>query len=415
MNHFKIYASLSVLLLLCVSTSAQELSGFIGVEGKYFPQEPLDPNQFETFGFSAVIQPEFYYDWDRGDQSILFTPFFRYDQRDDRRTHWDIRDLFYTYYTYDWELKVGIQQKFWGVTESQHLVDILNQTDFVENIDGERKLGQPMIDFAWIQDWGTLNLFILVGFRERTFPGINGRLRFPIFVNTDVAVYESAQEYKHIDFAARYSNTVDELDFGLSYFWGTSRDPNLLPSFFLPEANNGDSTELIPFYSLIHQVGIDAQLTTESGWLLKLEAIGRKNKIDDFFAMTAGFEYTFSNISETGLDIGVIGEYLYDTRKPIGITGDISRFTFPPSPFYNHIFVGTRLALNDIQSTELLLGGIISLDNGSTFFNVEGSRRLGDSFKLNIEYRGFINLEPIDIFYGFRNDSYLGATLEWYY
>jgi hypothetical protein len=414
-NNLKYIITFLLVILISAQSSAQDVSGFIGIEGKYFHDKPLDDRQYDHYGFSVALQPELYYDWDRGDQSLLFTPFFRYDQRDDRRTHWDIRELFYAYYTYDWELKVGIQQKFWGVTESQHLVDILNQSDFVENIDGEQKLGQPMIDFALVQDWGTFNAFILVGFRERTFPGIDGRLRFPAFVNTDIAVYESSQEYKHIDFAARYTNTIDELDFGLSYFWGTSRDPNLLPSFLLPEANSNDSTELIPFYSLIHQIGLDAQLTTESGWIFKLEAIWRQNKLDDYFASTVGFEYTFSNISESGLDIGVIGEYLYDTRKPLGLTGDFNRFKFPPTPFYNHVFVGSRFAFNDVQSTDLLIGGIISLENGSTFFNVEGSRRVGNSFKLSIEYRGFVNLEPIDLFYGFKNDSYAGATLDWFF
>jgi len=55
------------------------------------------------------------------------------------------------------------------------------------------------------------------------------------------------------------------------------------------------------------------------------------------------------------------------------------------------------------------------MENGSTFFNVEGSRRVGASFKLSVEYRGFVNLEPIDLFYGFKNDSYAGATLDWFF
>ena len=32
---------------------------------------------------------------------------------------------------------------FWPQTESAHLVDVINQTDFLEGLDREKKLGQP--------------------------------------------------------------------------------------------------------------------------------------------------------------------------------------------------------------------------------------------------------------------------------
>ena len=42
-------------------------------------------------------------------------------------------------------LLVGAAKVFWGTAESRHLVDIINQTDAVEDIDEEDKLGQPMV------------------------------------------------------------------------------------------------------------------------------------------------------------------------------------------------------------------------------------------------------------------------------
>ena len=71
----------------------------------------------------------------------------------------------------EWELRVGVDRVFWGVAESQHLVDIINQVDFVEHPDGESKLGQPMVHLTWSGDWGALELFGLSGHRARTFPG----------------------------------------------------------------------------------------------------------------------------------------------------------------------------------------------------------------------------------------------------
>ena len=60
--------------------------------------------------------------------------------------HGDIRELAYVHASDDWELRLGIRKEFWGVTEFQHLVDVINQTDGVEDFDGEDKLGQQMVN-----------------------------------------------------------------------------------------------------------------------------------------------------------------------------------------------------------------------------------------------------------------------------
>jgi len=393
-----------ILVLILIFASpylfGQELSGNIAIEGRLFPESPLSDEQHGS-SLSLSMKPELYYDWDGGYQSILFVPFFRLDQYDEDRTHFDIRELFWTYSSNDWELKTGIGQIFWGVTESQHLVDIINQTDFVESIDGEKKLGQPMVNFALIQDWGTLDLFILPGFRERTFQGRKGRLRFPFLIDKDNPVYQTEAEYKHIDFASRYSHTIGSIDFGVSYFYGTSREPRFSFNFEAPQ-----NPKIIPIYDIIHQAGLDLQYTSEEGWLWKLESIVRRSRAKQFFSVTGGFEYTFYNISETGLDIGLLAEYLFDDRD---------QNYFSPNPFNNHIFAGTRLAFNDVQSTDLLAGALVNYRTGSTFITVEGSRRIGESFKLILEVRAFTNIPADDFFYGFRKDGHIKLDLEWYF
>jgi hypothetical protein len=385
----------SYLCLPAKSTVAQEISGFVATETRVFPQSPLDEQQAGT-GLSIVLKPEFYIDWAKGGHSLLFVPFFRLDQHDDNRTHWDIRELFWLTYGDWWELAVGFRQVFWGVTESQHLVDVINQTDFVENIDGEQKLGQPMAHFAIIHNLGILEMFVLAGFRERTFPSMTGRLRFPVQINTEKTTYESSQAEKHIDFAARYTKAFGPIDIGVSYFNGTSREPRFFADF-----SNPQEPVFVPHYDQINQGGLDVQYT-EGSWLWKLEAIIRSSQQYQLYATTGGFEYTFSNISNSGIDFGVISEYLYNY-------GD--RFFFPFNPFSNHLFVGTRLAFNDVQSTDVLVGGIINSKNGSAFINLEASRRLGDAWKISFELRGFGQVTSTDYFYAFRRDTYLRLEL----
>ncbi len=106
-----------------------------------------------------------------------FIPFYRYDANDAKRTRGDIRELYWQMDYRELSFKAGIDVVFWGVAESQHLVDIINQTDLVEDIDGEEKLGQPMVNLDYMTDLGTWQFYLLPYFRERTFPGEQGRLR----------------------------------------------------------------------------------------------------------------------------------------------------------------------------------------------------------------------------------------------
>jgi hypothetical protein len=390
-----IILSFCVLLTAGRQLAAQEITGFVAAEARVFPQSPLDEQQAGT-GLSLVAKPEFYIDWAGGSQSLLFVPFYRWDQNDKNRTHWDIRELFWLTYGDWWELAAGFRQIFWGVTESQHLVDIINQTDFVENIDGEQKLGQPMIHLALINDLGIFEFFVLTGFRERNFPSMAGRLRFPVQIDTDRATFQSSQDEKHIDLAGRYSQAIGPIDLGLTYFYGTSRDPRFFVDF-----SNPQEPVFTPHYDLIHQAGLDVQYTAGS-WLWKLEAITRSSQQFQLYATTSGFEYTFSNISSSGIDLGIISEYLYNA-------GD--RFFFPFNPFSNHLFVGTRLAFNDVQSTDILAGGIVNSQNGTAFLTVEASRRFGDAWKLNLELRGFGQVSNADYFYVFRRDTHVRVEL----
>ena len=73
-----------------------------------------------------------------------------------------------------------------------------------------------------------------------------------------------------MDLAARYSHSLGPLDFGLSVFDGTSRDP-----FITPHVDERGMVSLRQHYERIRQFSVDAQLTIES-WLLKLEAIQRE-------------------------------------------------------------------------------------------------------------------------------------------
>lgn len=347
---------------------------------------------------SGVIEAELYHEWDNGNQVFAFVPFFRGAQHDSQRTHFDIRELTWVKAAENWEFRFGIRKVFWGVTESAHLVDIVNQRDRVENSDGEDKLGQPMINFAWIQDWGTLDLFLLPGFREMPFAGPEGRPRAQPAVDSSQAKFDKNGFERHMAYAIRWSHSMGDWDVGLSHFYGTSRDP-----VFLLEQSPEGSISFIPYYQNINQTGLDVQATIES-WLLKLEAIVRVSGIDTTFATVAGFEYTFFNIAGTGLDIGLLGEYHYDSRG-----------SSAPTFLEDDFFTGIRFALNDVQDTQILAGVLVDSNTFAQFYNIEASRRFFDHFKLEVEARFFNGASAGEPAYVLRNDSHFRIELSYHF
>ena len=373
-----------------------DVSGFIGVETRVFTQNPRWTDQDGGAEVSVVFNPEFRYKTEDRQYQFSFIPFYRRDSRDEARSHFDVREAYGLWIGDEWEVLAGINRVFWGVAESRHLVNIINQTDGVEDLDGEDYLGQPMINVTTQQDWGRLGVFILPGFRERTFPGSDGRFRGAVPVDTDNAQFESSSDEKHVDFAARYSHYFGDWDVGLSYFYGTDREPVLAP--------NTAATRFIPTYKLIHQGGLDVQYTTDA-WLWKFEGIVREGQGEMFAAAVGGFEYTFYQVFDSEGDIGVLAEYQYDGRTR-------------EAPFTaqdQDVFAGIRWAANDIQDTEVLGGFSIDTSTQEVFYNLEAERRLGDNYELELRARFFAGSSADEDAHAFERDDYIQLRLARYF
>ena len=383
-------------ILFSSSIQAVEFSGNIGIENRYFLNSALYSGQADNY-YGLSLQAEARHRWDNGRKKITFISFYRWDSEDKQRTHGDIRELDIIAAKGDWEIQAGISRVFWGVTESQHLVDIINQTDSVESSDGEEKLGQPLLRLSYFLDNGSLDLYVLPYFRERTFAGQNGRLRSGLVVDTDNPRYEADNEERHIDYALRWNHNFDEIDLGLSWFQGTSR----APSFILNR--QADQTVLTPYYAQIRQIGLDLQYTGDA-WLWKFEGIQRRSQKSNYTAAVGGFEYTFSGVADSDADLGLLAEYHHDSRGEQAST-----------PFQKDLFLATRLTLNDVQSTAILAGVLFDLETQGRSLRLEASRRLGDSMTLSIEAQWFTHIDSTDSLYAFRADDFIELELKWFF
>ena len=364
-------------------------TALLGGEMRVFLDDPEWLGQRdETFHPTAFGELDLGWSWDGGRQKISFNPFGRYDAHDDRRTHFDAREASYSYRGDGWDALIGAHQVFWGRAESRHLVNVINQIDLVEDFDGEDYLGQPMLNVNFFgEEWGKIGLFAMTGFRERTFPARDARLRGPTNVDVHNPIYQRDNEEWAVDLAARYENSVGPLDFGLSYFYGTNREP-----FFVPSGAN-----VRPFYELMNQVGGDASYVV-GDLVLKAEALYRWGHSDPFFATVFGGEYTFKNAFDD-VDFGLLLEYNFDDRNA----------TNPGTVFDNDLFGGARFTFHDESDSQVLIGGLLDTENGSTYAYVEASRRFGDDWRAGIEARVFSgdNNDPLDLV---DHDSYIQVT-----
>ena len=441
-----------------------------GLQTRIYDKDPISPMQrrheFSTLYFQQAIS----YSWNNNKSSWVFNPYLsvtRYedpwkiehdgyvpfvvpipiidfgDTRTAHRMYGDIREFLWTHISDDssWELRSGIGKVFWGVTESQHLVDVINQDDLRADIDREDKLGQPMIHLTLVQAWGNVDLFVLPGFRERVYQDNIGRLNplivqdpysdpsvaNPIFmVDQDAdALYESGAEELHTDFAVRWSHNFGVNDFAISYFQGTNREP-LLAGPVRTSTQYPSLNFVTPYYEQMNQVGLEYQATL-GGWLLKFEGIyrdsdspktplkdfadGKNSPTEDFMAYTAGFEYTFSGIFNKSADLGVLVEYHNDSRD-FEATG----------PYQNDVFFGFRYSKNSTADPTILFGVIQDLDIDSYIGFFEASRRLGQSSKLIVEgMTGYAARNPTeitagrDVTTGFANEDHIRLAWETYY
>ena len=369
----------------------------LSLQGQFFPGLSSGSTDIREQFFTG-IEVEFSSDFDSDHLIGTFLPYGRVASVGGEMNHVDIRELNLLYTQGNWEGIAGISRVFWGVTESGHLVDIINQTDQLEGFDGEDKLGQTMIGISRLFDQNTVDLYVLPGFREREFLPPGQPLALPFTVSDDEPLYGAGNEAQHVDFALRLSGYQGIADYGLSWFSGTSRDPE----FILQSTGT-----YRPRYPLIHQAGLDLQLTIDS-WLWKLEAIHRVFEsdtiTDDFTAVIGGAEYTIYGLVDALFDLGLLSEWHGDSRE--------DRTTVP---MQNDLFTGLRASFSDTQSSEFLAGIFSDLDDGSNGVRVEASRRILNDARITLEAQSFVDVDSDNALAYLKDGNFIVLSLQLFF
>lgn len=366
-----------------------QVSGFVSAEAAIFGEAPGYEEQVNrSLSPSVYIEPEINILWSDGNSQFNIVPFLRWSADDDRRSHGDIREANWVHIGREYDIVLGIDQVFWGVAESVHLVDVINQTDLVENIDNESKLGQPLLNANWFSPFGNVGVFILPYFRLRTFPDDTARLRGGLPIGKE-AIIESSKGNDHIDYALRWYHSFGQLDIGLALFSGTSREPRFILS--------SDFQSLVPYYDSVRQESIDLQWTYNST-LWKLEGIHRRGHGDRFSAFVVGFEHTLYGLFPGPGEMGFLVELMYDGRDK----------NLAPMVFTDRdVFLGLRYSHNDEQDSTLLAGAYVDVDDSSQLFFIEAKRRLSSYWSIQLTAKLFSHIKEDSTFAGIEKDSHL--------
>ncbi|ACE86365.1 hypothetical protein [Cellvibrio japonicus] len=368
-------ASGALSLLMASLVQADEWQISLGTEVRYFPGDGLYENAGDRWAFNLEVENH----WsvlNDSDYPLYINLHGQFRQAaataDDDRNRVDFPALNLAQFRDGWEWTLGMDKLFWGVAESQNLVNIVNQTDLQASPDGKDRLGQWMARTSWHHDtFGSWDFLLLPHFRARDFSNSRSRLALPLPVLGRDA-YESGDGDNHLDFASRWSHQWGDLTTGLSYFNGTSRAPDL--QLVIDNTHPSQPLVLQPFYAQIEHTGFDAQWILGE-WLLKAEAIYQTSHSGHYWASISGVEYTFGQIMDTSYDLSWYLEYLYDDRQAQAPAGVLE----------NDWMLAARLSFNDEASSSLLVAVFRDAEADETIVKCEGSYRLSDHLSLGLE------------------------------
>ncbi|MFT7680716.1 MAG: hypothetical protein ACI935_000147 [Moritella dasanensis] len=345
-----------------------KVKGSASLEQRLFldtPEQPLNPVDSDYpypvyHQISAALSPHVEASSERNNMVYTVHPFIRVDERDDERTHIDLREFKAALVTKKWQASIGFDQVYWGVMENHHLVDIVNQTDYNESPNGEDKLGQPMLRLGINLNDALLEAMLLIGYREAAMPTPGARFSFE---NDYSYEYEGWGEEYHPDIALRYSKSIKNVDLGVSYFGGHTRTPELRSQTV------GDP---VWYVNLVDQVSVD--VNADLGRIeLKAEVLYKVVEDQSTRAMVLGTE--FKLIQNKNVGVNLLAEYSWDQHG-------VEAFD---NSFQNDLFVGARITLFGLNDSEILLGHNYDFDFSSQHGFVQAKVNVTKKLSVGLE------------------------------
>ena len=352
-------------LLLSCSLFSNELEykGNVGFESKYLLHDIANKRDSAlTLVLEARVKKSF------GDSEVVAKLKALFDKDDKNRRYFDFTDLYYLYNFENSDILIGRNSRFWGALEFYNITDVFNTKDFLDDVfDYKSKLGSWNV--AYTKYFDNSDLSLIVKLHEQR---------------------QKMQDQKSVDyfFPLDYD---DELI--------TSKGKNR-PTIFLKYSGSGDEVQID--YSLIYQNGYDQNryMIVKNGKLRQNAYI--VNKFLGFFTLVIDDTIYKSELSFAKSDDKTISKYshagfglehtlysFWDT-KDLGLLMEYYRYSGDGSKesfFANDLSIGFRLSMNDLDSSEVLGGVDIDIDNQEKITFIKYDTRVYNSYKLSLSYQ----------------------------
>ncbi len=387
----KTFGKVNLLFLILVTHSAigAAFKSEFSYEPYFFLEENTSSSNEAKNQFINTIKGKFDYNQNYHDFDFNVEFFYRYDSSK-QFDHGDLSE-FNTLYTADnFDFLIGSTIEFWGVVESRNIVDIVNQIDFLEDVNGKQKLGQPLTRLNYYLENGTLSSYLFFGFRDREFTSQTERFGAQPEIRGSSAQYE-AGNYGVTGSAIRLQQNLSLGDFSFHLYSGLDRNPSLVPVI------DFDNTVFIsPIYEKIEQAGIEAYMPI-GNVALKYEGVFRSRNNEDHSAHVMGFEQSIFNVFKKPLDMTYFVEYLYDDRSQ----------SAPLTIYQNDLFLGLRLSYTQNTPLTIKFGLLKDMEFDESFVSTDIEKNITDNSTFIINGRFFIdvnNASPLTIV---ENDSYI--------
>ena len=373
---------IGAIALCCLTNSlfAGEVNTTLSSRYDVFPEHS---SRTQDKSRSAELKLEAFHDFD--DSRFVAELIGRADADDAGRRILEARQAYLRTPIAGMEAFIGHRQVFWGNAESKNVVDVINQSDAAAAQGSSAKLGAPSLSLERYMDSGDMQLWYITAFRQRTFNDSDAHPSSGIPVTS--TQFERANGQDADDFAGRFSTVSGDWDLAGSLFYGTARDPILIPI--------SSGTALQAYYPVMKSVGFEAQHTGEN-LLFKWESLHGTQASSAFAAAVMGIEYSFYGVVDDLWDIGVIAELQHDDR--------------PQAAADQFLVGGFRLTLNDVDDTNLLF--LVSADKEAdqSLVSLEASKRLNSWSSIELSSTFFSSQTATNAYGLLSDDDSLSVT-----
>ncbi|WP_199610179.1 hypothetical protein [Flocculibacter collagenilyticus] len=335
----------------------------------YFNAE--DKNQTVNNQFSKGIKAEAKFSHKFEHAKFNSQVFANWNDADEARRYIDIRKANLYFRKNDFTFGAGVDTFFWGVSESINVVNVMNQSDLMESLDGKVKLGQTFVSVSNRFSNGDISFYYLPEFRAITFPE-RPSYGLPI---ADHDQYED--DKKDGGFAARGLFYYDQFEFAVSYFKGTRRSPILM-------RQSPSSPLLTPYYLQTENMMFDGVYLSED-FTLKLEAKAGKELNNGFTTANLGIEYPSYLFADYIEEVTFIAEYVFDDRKLTAETHG-----------QNDLFIGAKFDFGDTNQGRVRFLYSYDFDYSGQYAELSYQYRLNDYVRVKAKVMKVLTAEPTD-------------------